>query len=597
MLLHLAATAYIAIVQSPVSDERTRMVAGILLWRSLDTYFNPGNPPLNDMVAAAPAAAFATAEDIDGLTGSIGRKLYTRHMIVAGRFALLLFSLLGAVVCYVWTLERSGKLAAMGVLMLWCSDPLILTHGALSTGDMCATSVGVAAVYSFWKWMQRPTKLRAAVCGTALGFALLSKYVWVLMPLLWAVLWVVRRMTTPRPERWPLPGHIVIMATLCVYVINSVYGFESTFEPWRTFRFQRPLLQRLAVSTGQSGLAGSVPVPLPRQYIMGIDAIAEHVNRASPPTWMRGEFYEDKDKVWWFYLYGLLVKMPLGTWLLLLLAACLRCRNLAATQRADATQQVTHGIAEALPGEASSSSDMRDIIAEPGARNIRAVWWFDDLVLLLPAFLILVFVSWVTRTQLLRYVLPALPFIFIWMGQVFVWAQHGRWWRKGIVWGAVCWSVLSSLSVYPHSMAYCNEAAGGAANGHYHLLWCSYDWGQDLYFFRDWVAANPQATPLYVRCHGLQDSQLAEISGLPVPEDGPEPGWYAISAGRLLETQWSRPARDSASPAIHPLTYVKLFQQRQPTDRVAYSIFIYHLTCEQCNAMRSELGMEPIECD
>ena len=47
---------------------------------------------------------------------------------------------------------------------------------------------------------------------------------------------------------------------------------------------------------------------------------------------------------------------------------------------------------------------------------------------------------------------------------------------------ALLWTAFSTLSVYPHQLAYFNELAGGPEEGHRHLLGSNLDWGQDLLF-------------------------------------------------------------------------------------------------------------------
>ena len=51
--------------------------------------------------------------------------------------------------------------------------------------------------------------------------------------------------------------------------------------------------------------------------------------------------------------------------------------------------------------------------------------------------------------------------------------------------GSLLATVASTLSVYPHQLAYFNEAAGGPENGHKHLLHSNLDWGQDLLLIRE----------------------------------------------------------------------------------------------------------------
>ena len=48
-------------------------------------------------------------------------------------------------------------------------------------------------------------------------------------------------------------------------------------------------------------------------------------------------------------------------------------------------------------------------------------------------------------------------------------------------------TITSTLTAYPHQLAYFNEAAGGPENGHKHLLGSNLDWGQDYLFVQDWM--------------------------------------------------------------------------------------------------------------
>ncbi len=50
-----------------------------------------------------------------------------------------------------------------------------------------------------------------------------------------------------------------------------------------------------------------------------------------------------------------------------------------------------------------------------------------------------------------------------------------------LVWLAGC-----SAWIYPHSISYMNELAGGTKNWPKCLLGSNIDWGQDLYELKDW---------------------------------------------------------------------------------------------------------------
>jgi hypothetical protein len=111
------------------------------------------------------------------------------------------------------------------------------------------------------------------------------------------------------------------------------------------------------------------------------------------------------------------------------------------------------------------------------------------------------------------------------------------------------------------------------------------DWGQDLLLLRDWVRAHPETEPLRVAYFGPVSPRTAGIEFVfPAPwprnegaatDSAPAPGWYAISThfahgggGQTFDEHGElRGPRDS------PL---RRFRQFDPTDRIGYSILIYH---------------------
>ena len=58
-------------------------------------------------------------------------------------------------------------------------------------------------------------------------------------------------------------------------------------------------------------------------------------------------------------------------------------------------------------------------------------------------------------------------------------------------------TIASTLSVYPHQLAYFNEGSGGPEMGHRHLLHSNLDWGQDLLIARRW--AETRCPPCQIR--------------------------------------------------------------------------------------------------
>jgi hypothetical protein len=160
-------------------------------------------------------------------------------------------------------------------------------------------------------------------------------------------------------------------------------------------------------------------------------------------------------------------------------------------------------------------------------------------------------------------------------------------------------SVIESLSVFPHSMSFFNRLVGGPLGGPKHLLDANIDWGQDLLFLKKWYDKHPEARPFHVKYFGdfNIDPKIAGIVWKPVPGwladqkaakqlnlPGPEPGWFAVSVNHVYGYRHS----DIDEPLY---TY---FQKLKPAATAGYSIYIYHVTLEEANTLRVQLGLPPL---
>ena len=58
------------------------------------------------------------------------------------------------------------------------------------------------------------------------------------------------------------------------------------------------------------------------------------------------------------------------------------------------------------------------------------------------------------------------------------------------------------MAVYPHSMSYFNELAGGPNGGHRYLLGSNLDWGQDLLYLEKWTTQHSGAQIVRLAYYG-----------------------------------------------------------------------------------------------
>jgi hypothetical protein len=288
-------------------------------------------------------------------------------------------------------------------------------------------------------------------------------------------------------------GQLAVILILALYLLNLGYGFENTFQPLGKFAFISRTLggpnahEKPGNRFANTWLA-SIPAPVPANYLRGID-VQKYDFEKGKWSYLRGEH---KFGGWWYYyLYAMAVKMPAGT-LALIGIACVF--PLA-------------GLRRQLACESAENSNNRSASHRSAIRGLESA-----IVLLLPAFVVLIVISSQTGfSRYLRYALPAFPFLFLFASglagaipQVRKGAQGGSLRIRGALTHAatplllLLASATSSLAVFPHSLSYFNEVAGGPLNGAAHLFDANVDWGQELLALKRWQSANCDGRPLYL---------------------------------------------------------------------------------------------------
>lgn len=541
------------------------------------------NPPLVRTIALLPLAAVASEMDascypeyVDFSPGArpeftIGSReaadLGGQYMLLmtVARWMCAPFALLGGWICYRWAAELWGGSAGLLALVLWVCSPSVLAYGHLITPDIGAAGLGVAAAYVLRRWLIKPSASRAVAAGLVLGSAGLTKFTWVILFALLPPLWVAYELLSPTgtcAREWLRHGcHMLIMTILAVWVLNVGYGFERSFRPLREFNFISECLGGASrnhifndVRVGNrfaSSPIGNLLIPLPENYLLGIDLI-KFEYETKYWSYLNGKWR--LGGWWYYYLYAMLIKEPLGTWGLGLMS----------------------------------------IGAVIVCGRVYGAPFREELLLLAPAVAVLALVSSQTGfNHHIRYVLPAFPFLFILisrLGRSFEF-QHRK--LAVLVSVVLAWSVVSSLRVVPHSLSYYNELGSGPMGGHYHLGASNTDWGQDLLYLKRWVDDHRNAAPLHVAYDQfLIDPRLAGIESTDAPVGpnsasaadrrsdnlGPQPGWFAISVNKMHNRE-----RD-----------FDYFLEFQPVGYAGYSMYIYHITVDEANRARQKLGMPPL---
>lgn len=604
LAIHTILLGYSAYVHSPVVDEPAYMVAGLSHWKFGRYELYRVNPPLIRMAATLPVLAAGYEENWNGFHDtpgsrpafSMGESLVSANgkrslwLFTIARWACIPFSWLGATTCYFWARDLFGKPAGLLSCALWCFSPNILGHASLMTTDAHAASLGVTASYFFWRWLKLSTLTRAAMTSVVLGLAQLAKITLILLYPLWPMLWIVYRW----PDRRGFSFHdwlqrLVMLICIVVgslHILNHGYEFEGSFQRLKQFHFVSELF------TGKNKTTDTLPsyptnaysvnrfansclrhllVPFPKNYLMGIDVQQKDFEGFTYNSYLHGEF---RDHGWWYYyLYAIAIKVPLGTWLL--------------------------GIA---------------IVFARASGKLQNPEFRDEFTLLAPSLLIFCIASLKSGfSHHLHYVLICFPFAFIWLGQAasllltdFQATSKNitkpslalqRNFSAMLIAAGLCWSIISSLWIYPHSLSYFNESVRGPIGGPNHLLSSNVDWGQDLRYLKWWAEKQPDSKPLHLAYLGrVNPTDIGIFKVLPWPdktmhgkvtEHEPagsrhiqtynlKPGSYAISTNLLYG--YNRNARDGGSEyGVIDAKLTEQLRHLEPHVRLGYSMAIFNI--------------------
>lgn len=557
LALHAALLGYSARVHSAGWDEVGHLPAGIAHCQTgvFDLY--RVNPPLVRSCATVLPYLMGTRLDFDGATAtsppwrrsefSVGNawiridSLGFQHNLCLARWCTIPFSLWAGWLCFSAARRLYGTSSAWIALGLWCTSPMVLGHASLITPDVGAAATGAYAVWAFAEWMAIPSRKTTGMAGVALGIALLTKFTNVLLVGLLALLVVYRllfqRSAAQPRSRWCLQG--VVIGLLALYVIALGYGFE---------RWGKPLGQMQFVSEAFAGprdgrkdaygnrftdsIFGAVPVPFPENYLSGID-VQKRDFELQFDSYLRGEW--KRGGWWYYYLYAFLIKEPLAT-LVLLVIALVQLRFLPPKSR-----------------------------------------WFTCVWVLMPMAVTMAFVSSQTGfNHHLRYVMPVYPFVYVLASSVAAADVNQSRWRTLGTMLLLMIAALESLSVYPHSLAFFNQAIGGPDRGWLHLDNSNTDWGQNVPQLAEWARQHPEARPLQIIFSGGFDPKYLPIwDGEVLHRDlndheaqslnngGALDRWVAISVNKLTEP-------DGGNRHLY-------FRTHTPDVKVAYTYHIFNL--------------------
>lgn len=521
-------------------DEFALLPAGLAkLQHGTDVFWlNPVNPPLVPMFQAIPA--WLAGERIDrAAIGSeraearweIGMSFMRErpdryHAIFAGaRLVTMVFAL--ATTLLMFSLMRilgAGERAAVGASALGAFCPNLIGHGHLATVDVAFTcfTLGVVVCIAQLTRPQQITQVtrRAGFAITvlltlSLAGALLAKFT----ALLLVPLFLVLSLGAGRGG-WKTFGTVTTAISIAILALLLFFRGEGVGRQMNTFPFESGAFLSL-----QTGALGNAPSPLPEWYWRGLDRELARVEQKRNVFYFRGAVTREKNPL--YFAAAMLWKLPVSS---LILIGC-GCLFLFGWEvREDARR----------------------------GRARRALF-----LMLPPLYLVSLFSAGIGSNLGIRYVLPAIPFLYG-LGALALMAE-----RKWTVWGAAALIGLSMLTTVrnaPDSLAYFNFLAGGSENGYKLLSDSNVDWGQDLPELAR-LQEERALPPVALSYFGLVDPALYGVRSRPLSTfDANVNGVIAVSVHHLNGiTPFTR-----VDPAI-----LARLRESEPFARAGASIHLY----------------------
>ena len=506
---------------SATYDEQYHIAAGLYHLRKGDPALIPEHPPFIAVLATLPLLANrklvvpsreSSVSNLEFSDQLLWRLNPNGPSIVArARLSIIGLTLLLAVTVYAWSQELFGPMPGLLALTLLSFDPNILAHGNLATNDMGVTCFGTLALYTFWRWMTRPTPARAVIAGLILGLAQVSKFSAVyLIPVL-IIIFVSDRALKSTTAASQLTAktvlaYLAVIALAAYCAIWVVYGLKL-------------------------GTLKGYPFPA-REYLTGLQAATTLVE-GGKDSFLLGAHSPDG---WWYYFPVVFaVKTPLPTLILI------------------------------------------------GATFVfvyRRGTWRSTLPLLIPVIIYFAICLASPFNIGYRHLLPILPCLFIFIGQLALIDWKTSRLRTAAVSAMVVWLIVASVAIYPHYLAFFNEIAGGPANGYKVLVDSNLDWGQELIGLRKYMTQQ-NIPSVKLSYHGTADPAAYGVVYEPLPSYpynqwtsdtvpdillNPSSGVYAISANNLQGLRFKN----------HDL--YATFRKLKPDAVVGHSIFIYRIS-------------------
>jgi hypothetical protein len=396
--------------------------------------------------------------------------------------------------CYivVWSRTLYGTTGSFLSLIFFVFCPNIIAHARLITSDIYCTLFMFMFVFHFTSYLHFEKIKDYLLAILTCSLAILSKQTAVLLfPIAALTGFIYIFYYKGCVERFNLKK-IVFAACCVIFIINTAYGFY----------FYSFSIQNNTIFSSLSRLYIPLPQVFVDTFLLGVE-----YNKNGWPAYIIGRY---SVLGWWYYFPILFIlKMPIAYLILLFIQISIHTKE-----------------------KVFNSLDEFSIIASP--------------------LIIILFFMFFCKVDIgIRYIIPALPFLFLITGRMGKYIEHGSGsFQKVGMAVLITYYVVSSLSFYPHFLQYGNEFIPRRIDLYKYFADSNLDWGQsDKYVAR------------YIKKTASIDKKIY------LTPDHPVEGIVIVNANALLDI--FEPKRDK---------FAWLREQFDPIDHIAYNWLVFDTT-------------------
>ena len=239
--------------------------------------------------------------------------------IMNGRYVTLIVCLLTGFFIYSWSKQLFGEKGGLLSLFLFVFCPNLNGHGILLTTDAYTALFTVSTAYYYWKFIKRSGWKYFLAFSISLGLAMIVKYSMLHLYIFLAIVSIfvlIKRKTIFTGFGRNLI-RLAVLKIILLFIINLGFLFNHPGKSLDEFKMSSQAFTNL-----QNSFIGSIPLPLPEPYIVGLDqTIYMNELGAGNPNVSDANYLLGEKRTgtgfWYYYLVVFIFKTPLTALLIL----------------------------------------------------------------------------------------------------------------------------------------------------------------------------------------------------------------------------------------------------------------------------------------